>query len=216
MQMKQGFPISEFLQRGPALPWGTTCIYFALSAGENADRGRALFARRRTPLVFLTYSKYPQTTGRATCRPRDDITGDHGAERVTFTMNGEKRSLVILVQAGMELSWLNACISFVVAALVGQALPFSHALAVFTVAVIVGHLSLGRGWRNYLVLIVQTACLGGALMTAVYALYYSSYTIFSYDWILLAFHGPHQQKGMGGADSSVLVSRTVLDGRYML
>jgi hypothetical protein len=109
-------------------------------------------------------------------------------------MNGERRSLLFLIQAGMELSWLSACITFVDAALVNQAMPFLYAIAVFAVAALVGYLSLGRGWRNYLVLLAQTAFLSGALMTSVYALCYSSHAIFSYDWILLAFHGPHSQK----------------------
>lgn len=106
-------------------------------------------------------------------------------------MNGERRSLLILIQGGMELSWLNACITFVVSALVDRVLPFPCALACFAAAAIVGHLSLGRGWRNYRVLLAQAVCLGGALLTAVYALYYSSHNIFSSEWIRLAFYGPH-------------------------
>jgi uncharacterized protein (DUF58 family) len=80
MQMRQGFPISEVLQTGPALSWGTTCIYFALSASDNTNRGRALFARRRTPLVLLTYSNICELRGKGSPGPMDEMPIDQRAE----------------------------------------------------------------------------------------------------------------------------------------
>jgi uncharacterized protein (DUF58 family) len=82
MQMRQGFLISEVLQRGPALPWGTTCIYFALSASDNTNRGRALFARRRTPLVFLTYPDIRELREERSGGPTQEVPTDHSTRRV--------------------------------------------------------------------------------------------------------------------------------------
>ena len=55
MQRQQVMPMSHILRRNPVVPWGTTCIYFALEATGETDRARAFFSRQRTPLVFLTY-----------------------------------------------------------------------------------------------------------------------------------------------------------------
>jgi hypothetical protein len=109
-------------------------------------------------------------------------------------MTWDGKPLLILVQAGMELSWLHACVAFVVFALVGRALPLAHALAVFAAAAITGHFSLGRGWRNYLVLAVQATTLAGAVTAVVYVAYYNSYALFSSEWIRLAVYGPHTKK----------------------
>ena len=72
--------------------------------------------------------------------------------------------------------------------------PSDIPLAVFAAAAIAGHFSLGRGWRNYLVLAAQTICLAGAIMVVLYAVYYTSYRLFSPEWIRLALYGPHTKR----------------------
>jgi uncharacterized protein (DUF58 family) len=54
MEMRQEMPVSDILLNGPAVSWGTTCIYFALGSTSETDRGRAVFLSRRIPVVFLT------------------------------------------------------------------------------------------------------------------------------------------------------------------
>lgn len=82
MQMQQELPIFEVLQRGPTIPWGTTCIYFALANSHNTDLGRAFFARRRTPLVFLPYSNIREIREERSVGPMEERPIDQWAERV--------------------------------------------------------------------------------------------------------------------------------------
>jgi hypothetical protein len=109
-------------------------------------------------------------------------------------MSWNSRPLLVLVQGGMELSWLYASIAFTTLALVGRHLPFGHALAALVAAAIMGRFALGRGLRNYTVLILQAVSFGGAILSSVYALNYRSFVLFSLDWLRLALYGPHVRR----------------------
>jgi uncharacterized protein (DUF58 family) len=73
MEMRRGTAMADLLRRTPVIPWGTTCIYFALESTGETDRGRAVFSRRRTPVVFMEY----QTTRRL----REEHRSGHRVER---------------------------------------------------------------------------------------------------------------------------------------
>jgi uncharacterized protein (DUF58 family) len=55
VQMRREMSLPDLLRRSFPIPWGTTCIYFALESTGETDRTRALFSHRRMPVVFLTY-----------------------------------------------------------------------------------------------------------------------------------------------------------------
>ncbi len=94
----------------------------------------------------------------------------------------------------MESSWLFASTAFVTAVLVGRFLSFGEALVVFWGAAIVARLSLERGLRNYLVVVIQALCLTAMLMAVIHADFYASFALISADWIQHALHGPHTKR----------------------
>jgi uncharacterized protein (DUF58 family) len=80
MQRQQVMPMSHLLRKSPVVPWGTTCIYFALEATGETDRVRAFFSRQRAPLVFLAYTdisglKEADRAGPAEGHPMDTTIG---------------------------------------------------------------------------------------------------------------------------------------------
>ncbi len=57
MQMRREMAIFEMIRRGVTIPWGCTCLYFALSSTNETDRGRACVSRGKAPLLFLAHPK---------------------------------------------------------------------------------------------------------------------------------------------------------------
>jgi uncharacterized protein (DUF58 family) len=55
MRMQSTMEIFEIVQKGIIVPWGCTCLYFALSSTSETDRGKTHFSRGKTPLLFLSY-----------------------------------------------------------------------------------------------------------------------------------------------------------------
>jgi uncharacterized protein (DUF58 family) len=56
MARQQQASIIDILRANPAIPWGTTCIYFAREATGETDLSIAALHRRRTPIVFLDHA----------------------------------------------------------------------------------------------------------------------------------------------------------------
>jgi hypothetical protein len=108
-------------------------------------------------------------------------------------MSLRRRSLLLLLQGGMEASWIFASTAFVTSVLVGLSLSFREALAVFWAAAITGYVTFGRSLRNYLVLLIQALCLAGMLLAVIHGAFYRSQALFSVEWVQAAIGGPHTE-----------------------
>lgn len=53
LRMEPADALLEILRRGPGLPWGTSCLYFALDDGGAAHAAREHFAYRNAPILFF-------------------------------------------------------------------------------------------------------------------------------------------------------------------
>lgn len=53
LRMEPADGLLEMLRRGAALPWGTSCLYFALDDGGAARAAREHFIYRNTPILFF-------------------------------------------------------------------------------------------------------------------------------------------------------------------
>ncbi len=71
-------------------------------------------------------------------------------------MKGENRALLLLVSAGMELTYLYACTIFVTTGLFHQTFPFAEAVGSFLAAALLTLFTDGRGWRVIFVLGFQS------------------------------------------------------------
>lgn len=59
--MEPANELLELLRRGSGLPWGTTCLYFALDSDGRARACREHFAYRNAPILFF-FSRSPSTS----------------------------------------------------------------------------------------------------------------------------------------------------------
>jgi hypothetical protein len=108
-------------------------------------------------------------------------------------MIGNRRPHLTLLHAAAELSWSYPCIVSATLAMAGRALPFEYGLGIFALAVVVAHFSLARGLRNVWIVTIQTIIFALAALVAIHRMDHAVQPLFSTDWILSAFHGPHGQ-----------------------
>ncbi len=71
-------------------------------------------------------------------------------------MKGQKRALLFLASAGVELCYLYACTNFATEAILHRTFPFPEAVGSFLLAALLTLFSAGRGWRVIYVLGLQS------------------------------------------------------------
>jgi uncharacterized protein (DUF58 family) len=62
LRMEPADALLELLRHGPGLPWGTSCLYFALDDGGVARAAREHFNYRNAPTLFF-FSRSPSVSG---------------------------------------------------------------------------------------------------------------------------------------------------------
>ncbi|MGD0234312.1 MAG: DUF4129 domain-containing protein [Syntrophorhabdales bacterium] len=105
-------------------------------------------------------------------------------------MGGRKTILWHLVTGAMELSWFFAWAMFATIATMHRPFPFFEAIIAFVLAGLVTHISTGKGWRVVQILGLQSFAFVCAALMITHRLYYGSYALLSYGWLLAFFNSP--------------------------
>lgn len=98
-------------------------------------------------------------------------------------MNKDQRAILFLVCGGMELSWLYACATFLMTAIVQRPFPLPEAIGIFILAAALDRVVRGMGLRVISILGLQVMTFLLAASRLVYALNYRAYPYFSQGWI---------------------------------
>ena len=105
-------------------------------------------------------------------------------------MKNQKGSLVFLASGGMELTWLYAWATFIMASILHRPFPLPEAIGTFVLAVLLTLVVWGRGLR--VILIVGLQVFGFLLATSriVHVFFYESHNFFDQWWLLTCFRQP--------------------------
>jgi hypothetical protein len=163
LRMEPAEALLEILRRGPALPWGTSCLYFALMmAVQPGPRASTSPIGMRRSFSFLALSL---SVGRGGPRarafgpgwPRDALLRST-EKRLNDDRKKEHRFLPDEWGHGAELALVLA--TFSAFSIMGRP-SFWEGLERFSCRFLT-HLSIGRKWRVIYVLVVQAAGLACA------------------------------------------------------
>jgi len=105
-------------------------------------------------------------------------------------MKSRKGSLLFLAVAGMELSWLYAWATFIIASILHRPFPLPEAIGTFALAALLTLVVRGSGWRVILILGLQVFGLLLATSRIVHVLFYGSHPFFDQWWLLACFRQP--------------------------
>ncbi len=105
-------------------------------------------------------------------------------------MRGEKGFLLFLITAGMELSYLYACSTFLTTVIFNHPFPFPEAVGSFILAAVLTLLFQGRGWRVIYVLIAQAFGFVPALLRMVHIYQSWSDSFLSQTWLVKFYENP--------------------------
>ena len=105
-------------------------------------------------------------------------------------MKSRKGSLLFLAVAGMELSWLYAWATFIIASILHRPFPLPEAIGTFALAALLTLVVQGSGWRVILILGLQVFGLLLAISRIVHVLFYGSHPFFDQWWLLACFRQP--------------------------
>ena len=105
-------------------------------------------------------------------------------------MKSRKGSLLFLAVAGMELSWLYAWATFIIASILHRPFPLPEAIGTFALAALLTLVVQGSGWRVILILGLQVFGLLLAISRIVHVLFYGSHPFFDQWWLLTCFKQP--------------------------
>ena len=105
-------------------------------------------------------------------------------------MKSRKGSLLFLAVAGMELSWLYAWATFIIASILHRPFPLPEAIGTFALAALLTLVVRGSGWRVILILGLQVFGLLLATSRIVHVFFYESNPFFDQWWLLACFRQP--------------------------
>ena len=105
-------------------------------------------------------------------------------------MKSQKGSLLFLAGAGMELSWLYAWATFIIASILHRPFPLPEAIGTFVLAALLTLVVRGSGWRVILILGLQVFGLLLATSRIVHVFFYESNPFFDQWWLLTCFRQP--------------------------
>jgi len=105
-------------------------------------------------------------------------------------MKKRKRTLLLLVILGMELSWLYAWATFLTTSILNQSFPFSEAIVAFVLAAALTLLVKGKGWRILYILGMQVFAWVVAALRIVYVFNSRSYSFLNQAWLIEFFNKP--------------------------
>jgi len=105
-------------------------------------------------------------------------------------MKPQKGSLVFLATGGMELTWLFAWATFIMASILHRPFPLPEAIGTFVMAALFAVVVSGRGLRVILILGLQV--FGFLLSTSriVHVFFYDSHPFFDQWWLWTCFRQP--------------------------
>ena len=110
-------------------------------------------------------------------------------------MKSQRRGLLFLAGAGMELSWLYAWATFIIASILHRPFPLPEAIGTFALATLLTLVVQGRGWRVILILGLQVVGFLLATSRIVHVFFYGSHPFFGQLWLLECFRQPKDPLG---------------------
>ena len=105
-------------------------------------------------------------------------------------MKSQREGLLFLAGGGMELSWLYAWATFIMASILHRPFPLPEAIGTFALATVLTLVVRGRGWRVILILGLQVFGFLLATSRIVHVFFYGSHTFFGQWWLLECFRQP--------------------------
>ena len=110
-------------------------------------------------------------------------------------MKSQRRDLLFLAGAGMELSWLYAWATFIMASILHRPFPLPEAIGTFALATVLTLVVRGRGWRVILILGLQVFGFLLATSRIVHVFFYGPHPFLSQLWLLECFRQPKDPLG---------------------
>ncbi len=105
-------------------------------------------------------------------------------------MKSQRGGLLVLAGGGMELSWLYAWATFIMASMLHRPFPLPEAIGTFALATVLTLVVRGRGWRVILILGLQVFGFLLATTRIVHVFFYGSHPFFGQWWLLECFRQP--------------------------
>jgi hypothetical protein len=105
-------------------------------------------------------------------------------------MKPQKESLIFFAAGGMELTWLYAWATFIMALILRRPFPLPEAICTFMLAALLTVVITGRGLRVILILGLQVFGLLLATSRIVHVFFYASHPFFDQWWLLTCFKQP--------------------------
>jgi len=105
-------------------------------------------------------------------------------------MKSQREGLLFLAGGGMELSWLYAWATFIMASILHRPFPLPEAIGTFALATVLTLVVRGRGWRVILILGLQVFGFLLATSRIVHVFFYGSHPFFDQLWLLECFRQP--------------------------
>jgi len=105
-------------------------------------------------------------------------------------MKHQKGSLVFLASGGMELTWLYAWATFIIASILQQPFPLPEAIGAFVLAALLTQVVRGSGLRVILIIGLQVTGFLLATSRIVHVFFYESHPFFDQWWLLTCFRQP--------------------------
>ncbi len=105
-------------------------------------------------------------------------------------MKSQREGLLFLAGGGMELSWLYAWATFIMASILHRPFPLPEAIGTFALATVLTLVVRGRGWRVILILGLQVFGFLLATSRIVHVFFYGSHPFFNQLWLLECFRQP--------------------------
>jgi len=105
-------------------------------------------------------------------------------------MKSQKGSLLFLASGGMELTWLYAWATFIMASILHRPFPLPEAIGTFVLAALLTLVVWGKGLRVILILWLQVFGLLLATSRIVHVFFYESHPFFDQWWLLTCFRQP--------------------------
>ena len=105
-------------------------------------------------------------------------------------MKTQRGGLLFLAGGGMELSWLYAWATFIVASILHRPFPLPEAIGTFALAAVLSLVVRGMGWRVILILGLQVFGFLLATSRIVHVFFYGSHPFFGQWWLLECLRQP--------------------------
>jgi hypothetical protein len=105
-------------------------------------------------------------------------------------MTPDKKALLVLARAGMEMSWRYAWVGFLTLLICHRVFPLAEAAGAFVMAIILNRLPVNHNWRLYQSLLLQAAGFVFFSLLILYRLWYETFSFFSVTWLSALFQDP--------------------------